>query len=120
MHIRFTLRRKALLWGVALVVAVMTLLAWMQANDAPLMDSNATVRSLDGQLISANAYLGGWGIAQALAAAAHQQAATERCAGEQETAAVQCGAHGGAHMGAHARAPCRACAASWMAARMRW
>lgn len=32
MHIRFTLRRKALLWGVALVVAVMTLLAWMQAR----------------------------------------------------------------------------------------
>jgi hypothetical protein len=42
-------------------VAVVTgddVLAWMQANDAPLMDSNATVRSLDGQLISANAYLG--------------------------------------------------------------
>jgi len=42
-------------------VAVVTgddVLAWMQANDAPLMDSDATVRSLDGQLISANAYLG--------------------------------------------------------------
>jgi hypothetical protein len=42
-------------------VAVVTgddVLAWMQANDAPLMDSNDTVRSLDGQLISANAYLG--------------------------------------------------------------
>lgn len=42
-------------------VAVVTgddVLAWMQANNAPLMDSNATVRSLDGQLISANAYLG--------------------------------------------------------------
>jgi len=42
-------------------VAVVTgddVLAWMQAHDAPLMDSNATVRSLDGRLISANAYLG--------------------------------------------------------------
>ena len=42
-------------------VAVVTgddVLAWMQAHDAPLMDSNDTVRSLDGQLISANAYLG--------------------------------------------------------------
>ncbi len=33
-------------------------LQWMQDNDAPLMESDQTVRSLDGQLISANAYLG--------------------------------------------------------------
>ncbi|MDP3701932.1 MAG: acyclic terpene utilization AtuA family protein [Hylemonella sp.] len=33
-------------------------LTWMQANDVPLLDSEQTVRSLDGGLISANAYLG--------------------------------------------------------------
>ena len=33
-------------------------LPWMQAHDAPLLDSDATVRGLDGRLISANAYLG--------------------------------------------------------------
>jgi hypothetical protein len=32
MHMRFTLRRKALLWGVALVAVAMTLLAWLQAR----------------------------------------------------------------------------------------
>lgn len=33
-------------------------LPWMQANDVPLLDSAQSVRSLDGRLISANAYLG--------------------------------------------------------------
>ncbi|MDO8450427.1 MAG: acyclic terpene utilization AtuA family protein [Rhodoferax sp.] len=33
-------------------------LPWMLAHDVPLMDSDQTVRSLDGRLISANAYLG--------------------------------------------------------------
>lgn len=33
-------------------------LPWMQAHDVPLLDSSQTVRSLDGRLISANAYLG--------------------------------------------------------------
>lgn len=33
-------------------------LDWVQQNDAPLLDSADTVRSLDGRLISANAYLG--------------------------------------------------------------
>jgi hypothetical protein len=33
-------------------------LPWMQAHDVPLLDSAQTVRSLDGRLISANAYLG--------------------------------------------------------------
>ncbi|MDO9166493.1 MAG: acyclic terpene utilization AtuA family protein [Rhodoferax sp.] len=33
-------------------------LPWMLANDVPLLDSDQTVRSLDGGLISANAYLG--------------------------------------------------------------
>ena len=42
-------------------VAVVTgddVLPWMRVNDVPLMDSPDTVRSLDGRLISANAYLG--------------------------------------------------------------
>lgn len=42
-------------------VAVVTgddVLPWMQNHDAPLLDSQDTVRSLDGRLISANAYLG--------------------------------------------------------------
>jgi hypothetical protein len=50
-------------------VAVVTgddVLPWMLAHDVPLMDSSKTVRSLDGRLISANAYLG----ADALAARA--------------------------------------------------
>jgi hypothetical protein len=33
-------------------------LPWMQAHDVPLLDSDQSVRSLDGRLISANAYLG--------------------------------------------------------------
>lgn len=33
-------------------------LPWMQAHDVPLLDSEQTVRSLNGRLISANAYLG--------------------------------------------------------------
>lgn len=33
-------------------------LPWMLAHDVPLLDSDQTVRSLDGRLISANAYLG--------------------------------------------------------------
>ena len=33
-------------------------LPWMRGNDVPLLDSEQTVRSLDGRLISANAYLG--------------------------------------------------------------
>jgi hypothetical protein len=33
-------------------------LPWMQAHDVPLLDSEQSVRSLDGRLISANAYLG--------------------------------------------------------------
>ncbi|HSI54720.1 MAG TPA: acyclic terpene utilization AtuA family protein, partial [Ramlibacter sp.] len=44
-----------------LKVAVVTgddVLAWMRDNDVPLIDSKQTVRSLDGRLISANAYLG--------------------------------------------------------------
>ena len=42
-------------------VAVVTgddVLPWMLANDVPLLESDQTVRSLDGRLISANAYLG--------------------------------------------------------------
>ena len=42
-------------------VAVVTgddVLPWMQTHVAPLLDSSDTVRSLDGRLISANAYLG--------------------------------------------------------------
>ena len=51
-------------------VAVVTgddVLPWMLANDVPLMDSDQSVRSLDGRLISANAYLGASGIVSALA-----------------------------------------------------
>jgi hypothetical protein len=33
-------------------------LPWIQAHDVPLLDTQETVRSLDGRLISANAYLG--------------------------------------------------------------
>lgn len=42
-------------------VAVVTgddVLAWMREHDVPLLDSADTVRSLDGRLVSANAYLG--------------------------------------------------------------
>jgi len=42
-------------------VAVVTgddVLPWVQANDVPLIDSPHSARSLDGRLISANAYLG--------------------------------------------------------------
>ncbi len=43
-------------------------LDWVQQNDAPLLDSSDTVRSLDGRLISANAYLGADALLPALAA----------------------------------------------------
>jgi hypothetical protein len=42
-------------------VAVITgddVLPWMRAHDVPLLDSGESVRSLEGRLISANAYLG--------------------------------------------------------------
>jgi hypothetical protein len=42
-------------------VAVVTgddVLPWMREHDVPLLESDQTVRSLDGRLISANAYLG--------------------------------------------------------------
>src|SRR5512133_1639252 len=45
----------------ALRVAVVTgddVLPWMREHDVPLLDSDETVRSLDGRLVSANAYLG--------------------------------------------------------------
>ncbi len=54
-------------------VAVVTgddVLPWLQANDVPLIDSNQTVRSLDGLLISANAYLGADAIVPAIATGA--------------------------------------------------
>lgn len=54
-------------------VAVVTgddVLPWMLANDAPLIDSDETVRSLDGRLISANAYLGADALLPALASGA--------------------------------------------------
>lgn len=54
-------------------VAVVTgddVLPWMRANDMPLLDSDQTVRSLDGQLVSANAYLGADALLPALAAGA--------------------------------------------------
>ena len=54
-------------------VAVVTgddVLSWMQANDAPLMDSDQTVRCLDGRLVSANAYLGADAVLPALRAQA--------------------------------------------------
>lgn len=44
MHLRFTLRRKALLWGVTLVAAAMTLLAWIQARQLG-DDYNTLIRS---------------------------------------------------------------------------
>jgi Acyclic terpene utilisation family protein AtuA len=54
-------------------VAVITgddVLAWMQAHDVPLIDSDQSVRSLDGSLISANAYLGADALLPALGAGA--------------------------------------------------
>ena len=54
-------------------VAVVTgddVLPWMLANDAPLMESDQTVRSLHGRLISANAYLGADALLPALTAGA--------------------------------------------------
>lgn len=55
-------------------VAVVTgddVLPWMLAHDVPLIDSDETVRSLDGRLISANAYLGADALLPALASGAH-------------------------------------------------
>ena len=52
-------------------VAVVTgddVLPWVLANDVPLMDSPDTARSLDGRLISANAYLGADALLPALQA----------------------------------------------------
>ncbi|MGM9426219.1 acyclic terpene utilization AtuA family protein [Hydrogenophaga sp. MI9] len=43
-------------------------LDWVRQHDAPLLDSADTVRSLDGRLISANAYLGADALLPALAA----------------------------------------------------
>jgi hypothetical protein len=54
-------------------VAVVTgddVLPWMLANDAPLLESDQTVRSLHGRLISANAYLGADALLPALEAGA--------------------------------------------------
>ncbi|HSV34028.1 MAG TPA: acyclic terpene utilization AtuA family protein [Ramlibacter sp.] len=54
-------------------VAVVTgddVLAWMREHDVPLLDSGDTVRSLDGRLISANAYLGADALLPALACGA--------------------------------------------------
>ena len=54
-------------------VAVVTgddVLPWMLGHDAPLIDSDETVRSLDGRLISANAYLGADALLPALASGA--------------------------------------------------
>ncbi len=54
-------------------VAVVTgddVLPWMQANDVVLMDSEQTVRCLDGRLVSANAYLGADALLPALRAQA--------------------------------------------------
>ena len=54
-------------------VAVVTgddVLPWMLAHDVPLMDSDQSVRSLDGRLISANAYLGADALLPALQAGA--------------------------------------------------
>jgi hypothetical protein len=45
-------------------------LGWVQRHDAPLLDSPDTVRSLDGRLISANAYLGADALLPALQAKA--------------------------------------------------
>jgi hypothetical protein len=52
-------------------VAVVTgddVLSWVRAHDVPLMDSTDTVRSLDGRLVSANAYLGADALLPALQA----------------------------------------------------
>ena len=52
-------------------VAVVTgddVLPWMLANDAPLLESDETVRSLHGRLVSANAYLGADALLPALRA----------------------------------------------------
>ena len=54
-------------------VAVVTgddVLPWMQAHDVPLMDSDQTVRCLDGRMVSANAYLGADALLPALRAQA--------------------------------------------------
>lgn len=45
-------------------------LPWMLEHDVPLIDSDDTVRSLDGRLISANAYLGADALLPALASGA--------------------------------------------------
>lgn len=45
-------------------------LGWVQRHDVPLLDSPETVRSLDGRLISANAYLGADALLPALQAKA--------------------------------------------------
>jgi hypothetical protein len=55
-------------------VAVVTgddVLPWVRANDVPLIDSADTARSLDGRLISANAYLGADALLPALQADAN-------------------------------------------------
>lgn len=52
-------------------VAVVTgddVLPWMQTHDVPLLDSPDSVRSLDGRLVSANAYLGADALLPALQA----------------------------------------------------
>ena len=46
-------------------------LPWMLAHDVPLLDSDQTVRSLDGRLISANAYLGADALLPALQSGAN-------------------------------------------------
>jgi hypothetical protein len=54
-------------------VAVVTgddVLPWMLENDVPLLDSDQTVRSLDGALVSANVYLGADSLLPALGAGA--------------------------------------------------
>lgn len=58
----------------ALRVAVVTgddVLPWMREHDAPLLDSEQSVRSLDGRLISANAYLGADALLPALRSGAN-------------------------------------------------
>ena len=55
-------------------VAVVTgdhVLPWVRANDVPLIDSADTARTLDGRLISANAYLGADALLPALQADAN-------------------------------------------------
>lgn len=52
------------------VVSGDDVLPWMQANDVVLMDSEQTVRCLDGRLVSANAYLGADALLPALRAQA--------------------------------------------------